>query len=100
MLVAFSTWLISYLKKHKWSFEVTSDYVIFESPFMPKSKEKIHIDAISEVRLFEGDTVSGKVFMKSGDVSNIPSQCLSKIDEIANCLEAKDIAVYLNNREI
>ncbi len=100
MLVAFCLWLFSYLKKHKWSFEVTAHYVLFKSPFMPKSEAKVKIETISEVRLFEGDTVSGKIFKENGDIINIPGPCLPKIAKIANCLKNEGITTYLNNKKI
>ena len=100
MLVAFSLWLFSYTKRHKWVFEVTSNNILFESPFMPKVTLNTAIQDILEIRLFDGETTSGKIILKNGEILNVPGPCLLKTEKIADSINKIGLTVFLNNKRI
>ena len=98
MLVGFSLWLHSYLNRHKWVFEVTSDHIFIESPFSPKFTVRMALIDIQQIRFFDGDTTSAEILEKDGKTTNVPGQCLPRIREIADSLKKLGVTVFLNNK--
>lgn len=100
MLFALVLWIYSFLKGHQWLFEVTPEYVSFDSPFMPKSKAKVSINDIWKVTISDGETTSGEIYMTNGESIRIPSPCLGKTKEISEAIQETGIELFVNNQRI
>ena len=100
ILTLFLIWAYQYYMGHEWILEITKDYILFESPFYPKSAAKIRLQDITEIKLSDGEITSGTVFMNNGEAIRVPGQCLPRVEEIAKRIKDVGAKVSLNGQQI
>lgn len=101
MFFAFTAFVFTkcLVKNFKWSFEVTSDKISFESPYFPRRSGTFNLKDIEKIDIHDGDTIHARIILKNGNHAIVPGTCLTQVESIIKEMRQVNVPVFINGRE-